>query len=308
MATIQIGLVDFTGQLNARYVQAAAAAINLQVMQDLPGVWSGIQATVTYLPDPNNLPAGVWPVGLVATLPDPGDGERGIHSDPNQEPCAQVIASPTDDSWTIDASHEILEMLIDPYGKTKRASESIVVDGNGLIQDGGGLANYLVEACDPCEARTCAYPLGGVAVSDFVTPNYYDPAPTAGTSYTFKGNIPAPRRLAPGGYVTFLNLATNTWQQIQWLDPAQPPQLIDNVGTPMATLSLREWVDSRVAKAVKTRGIKRITNEPLLASCRAQRDQAFAIGAARARDFKKLCGLPAEPAASPITPSTTDSK
>jgi hypothetical protein len=295
MAAMQIGLVDYTRKLDPRLVQAAVVAFNLHVTQDLPRVWSGIQATVTYLPDPNHLPAGVWPVGLVATLPNAVGGEGGVHSDPNNQPCAQVIASPTDDSWTVDASHEILEMLVDPYGNNMQTSQSIVIAADGSIQDGGGLFNYLVEACDPCEAQACAYVLNGVAVSDFVTPNYYDAYPTSGMSYTFKGAIPAPRRLAPGGYISFINLAVNIWQQIRWLDPTLPPQLI-NLGAAPADLSLREWVDGTVAKAVKAGGIKRLVNARLLADCRAQREQAFAIGAARARDFKKLCGLPAEPA------------
>jgi hypothetical protein len=58
----------------------------------------------------------VWPVQLVKSLP-PGEG--GFHLDKHNQPYAKVIAAPDDDSWTIDASHETIEMLIDPSGNNR---------------------------------------------------------------------------------------------------------------------------------------------------------------------------------------------
>jgi hypothetical protein len=77
MSVIQVGLDDKTGALDSKLVEAAAAALNIQVMRDLSSIWS-VQATVRYLPDPKNIPVGVWPVFLVAQLP-PGKG--GVHLD-----------------------------------------------------------------------------------------------------------------------------------------------------------------------------------------------------------------------------------
>ena len=77
MSVIQVGLVDKTGALDAKLVQSAAAALNIQAMRDLSDIWN-VQATVRYLPDPKNIPSGVWPVFLVAKLP-PGEG--GVHLD-----------------------------------------------------------------------------------------------------------------------------------------------------------------------------------------------------------------------------------
>ncbi|HET7347413.1 MAG TPA: hypothetical protein VFJ10_08770 [Acidobacteriaceae bacterium] len=64
----QVGLVDMTGQIDPDLVHAAAQALNLQVTRDLPQFWP-MSATVMYLPNPKKLPAGVWPVQLVKTLP-----------------------------------------------------------------------------------------------------------------------------------------------------------------------------------------------------------------------------------------------
>ena len=169
----------------------------------------------TYLPNPKKIPAGVWPVQLVKSLP-PGEG--GFHSDKHKQPYSKVIASKTDPTWTIDASHEILEMLVDPYGNRMQSSVAIEIV-KGKIQDGTGQFGYLVEACDPCEDNSYAYTINGVAVSDFITPHYYDPLVTPGTRYSFTGAIKGPRQILPGGYISWVNTEKDEWQQLMYVDP-----------------------------------------------------------------------------------------
>jgi hypothetical protein len=240
MSIIQVGLVDTTGEVDPNLVEAAAAALNLQVMRDLPQFWN-VQATVRYLPSRSKLPAGVWAVQLVKRLP-PGEG--GFHLDKHNQPYAKVIAAPGDDSWTIDASHETIEMLVDPSGNRTQSSVAIEINGNN-IEDGTGQFNYLVEACDPCEANNYGYTINGVVVSDFITPHFYDPVVTQGTRYSFTGAVTAPRQILPGGYISFINLEADEWQQILFLD--KTPQLV-NLG-PATGKSLREWIDDGMTKA-----------------------------------------------------------
>ena len=240
MSIIQVGLVDTTGEVDPNLVEAAAAALNLQVMRDLPQFWN-VQATVRYLPSRSKLPAGVWPVQLVKRLP-PGEG--GFHLDKHNQPYAKVIAAPGDDTWTIDASHETIEMLVDPSGNRTQSSVAIEINGN-KIEDGTGQFDYLVEACDPCEANNYGYTINGVVVSDFITPHFYDPVVTQGTRYSFTGAVTAPRQILPGGYISFINLEADEWQQILFLD--KTPQLV-NLG-PAAGKSLREWIDDGMTKA-----------------------------------------------------------
>jgi hypothetical protein len=52
----------------------------------------------------------------------------------------------------IDASHETIEMLIDPYGNRLQAPTAMWIS-NGQIVEVDGKFEYLVEACDPCEAN-----------------------------------------------------------------------------------------------------------------------------------------------------------
>jgi len=91
---------------------AHAATINTQVSRDLPQYWP-ISTTVAYLPNPKAVPQGCWPVFLVDKL---APGEGGVHMTKHNQPYAKVIATPANDDWTIDVSHETIEMLVDPYG------------------------------------------------------------------------------------------------------------------------------------------------------------------------------------------------
>jgi hypothetical protein len=279
MSLIQVGLVDKTKAIDPELMQAVAAALTIQVTRDLPQFWN-VQATVTYEPNASKIPAGVWPVFLVKTLP-PGEG--GFHLDQHNQPYAKVIASPGSDEWTIDASHETLEMLVDPNGNRLQPSTSIQIE-NGKIVDGTGQFGYLVEACDPCEADNYAYPIQGVAVSDFLTPHFYDPVVTPGTRYSFTGAIKAPRQILPGGYISWVNQQTNEMQQLLWVDPTKAPKIV-NLG-PASGASLREWVDNYMAEAAgKTtvRANRHALNEELMAHCKAKRASLDVISQARAK-------------------------
>jgi hypothetical protein len=282
MSLIQIGLVDKTGSLDADLVQAVAAALNVQVTRDLPQFWN-VQATVLYLANASKIPSGVWPVQLVKTLP-PDEG--GFHLDKHNQPYAEVIASPDNDGWTIAASHETIEMLVDPDGNRLQSSRSIDIV-NGKIQDGASEFEYLVEACDPCEGDNFAYSIQGVAVSDFLTPHFYDPLVTTGTRYSFTGAITAPRQVLNGGYISFVNQATGEWQQITNLN--NTPKLV-TLGAATQARSLREFVDNKMASSNLTTALnisKSPTNTTLLEQCRNHRVKLDAIAKTRAAMYSR---------------------
>jgi hypothetical protein len=246
MAQIQVVIVDQTNSIDANLLHSAALALNSQVSQDLPQYWSGIAAGVSSAPHLSAVPHGAWPVFLVKQLP-PGEG--GYHLDKNKQPYAKVIASATDDSWTIDASHEIIEMLVDPWGNRMQASQAIAIQG-GQVVDAAGTFSYLVEACDPCEANDFAYDIAGIAVSDFITPHFYDGTAVPGTKYSFRSNILRPRQLLKGGYISYQQ-SDGSWQQILWVDPSQPPQY-NNLSSVGAARSLREEVHSAMGPELDT--------------------------------------------------------
>jgi hypothetical protein len=236
MAITQVVLVDQTNSIDTALLHSASLALTTQVTQDLPQYWSGITANVSVAPTLSAVPAGGWPVFLVTSLP-PGEG--GFHMDNNNQPYAKVIASSSDESWTIDASHEIIEMLVDPFGNRMQSSQAVQISNNDVI-DGSGTFNYLVEACDPCEANNFAYDISGIAVSDFITPNFYDPSATPGTQYSFKGNLTRPRQILPGGYISYMQ-PDGSWAQILWVDPNGPPTY-NNPNVAQGSRSLREEI------------------------------------------------------------------
>jgi len=283
MSLIQVGLVDKTGSLDADLVQSVATALNIQVTRDLTQFWN-VQATVIHLTNPSKIPPGVWPVQLVKTLP-PDEG--GFHLDKHNQPYAEVIASPDNDGWTVAASHETLEMLVDPTGNRLQSSRSIDVV-NGKIQDGNSEFEYLVEACDPCESDSYAYMIQGVAVSDFLTPHFYDPMTTAGTRYSFTGAITAPRQVLPGGYISWVNQATGQWQQLQFINANQPPKIV-NLG-PATGKSLREWVDAQMSATQLVTAVhisKSPTNRTLFERARTHRANIDKIARMRANQYER---------------------
>jgi len=276
MSVIQVGLVDTTRKLDAHFVQEVAAALNIQVMRDLPQYWH-ITATVRALSDPKNIPIGVWPVFLVPKLP-PGEG--GVHLDKNNQPYSLVIAHRDSADWTLDASHEILEMLVDPAGNRMQTSRAIAIKGSS-VTDVPGQFGYLVEACDPCEDARYAYTIAGIAVSDFITPRFYDPVAVSGTRYSFTGAITRPRQLLPGGYISFTDPTKDRWEQILWLGPK--PQLRD-LG-PARGGSLRAFVDGKTGPTVAA---KRKRNRPLARWAEANRSHIDAGSASHAARFAAL--------------------
>jgi hypothetical protein len=273
MSVIQVGLVDKTGKLDSQLVEAAAAALNIQVMRDVSPIWN-VQATVRYLPDPKKVPSGVWPVFLVANLP-PGEG--GVHLDKKNQPYSLVIGTPDRDDWTIDASHETIEMLVDPSGNRLQTSRAIEIIGQD-VEDSTGQFEYLVEACDPCEANGYAYSVDGIAVSDFITPHFYDPVATAGTRYSFGGNLQRPRQILPGGYISFINTESDEVQQILFL--GETP-VLKSLG-PASGLSLREFVDGQTFGLVLE---QRKPNDELTAWCKAHRQHIEAAATRRAESY-----------------------
>jgi hypothetical protein len=279
MSIIQVGLVDTTGKLDQELVQAAAAALNIQVMRDLPQFWN-VKATVTYLSSADKVPAGVWPVMLVPSLP-PGEG--GFHMDKHNQPYSKVIGTPDSNEWTIDASHETLEMLVDPYGNRLQASQAIAIDGSKGVKDAPGQFEYLVEACDPCEADEFAYTISGIAVSDFITPHFYDHATTPGTRYSFTGAIKAPRQLLKGGYISFINEEAKEWQQILWVNPGKP--VVNVLGPAPAGQNLRVWADNSVAAYKEKTKFERKLNKSLMSAAEKQLKKLDAVATERAERY-----------------------
>jgi len=175
-----------------------SAACQKQVMRDLAPIWN-ISATVDAFPDLDDLPIGTWPVIVMDTIPY---AAAGIHLDEDGQPFSLVTMS---SDWSLTASHEILEMLVDPSGNRMLPGFS--------PRQGQARVQFLVEVCDPSEAWQFGYTVNGVQVSDFYTPEYFAPVHVDGTRYSFTGAIKAPRTVLEGGYLSWMDPTTDEWYQ-----------------------------------------------------------------------------------------------
>jgi hypothetical protein len=268
---LRAALVDKTGTLPFEQVSAVAAAINLQVQRDLAPIW-GIAGTVSALPGPDHIPLGVCPVFLVKNLPA---GEGGVNlTRKHNQPYAKVELG---DGWTTAASHEVLEMMVDPTGNRLYASNAIGIAG-GRIQDVPGKFEYLVEIADPSEADAFGYTIDSVLVSDFYTPHFFDPKAAAGVRYSFTGAIQRPRDVLKGGYLSWIDPRSGEVQQLQNFDA---PKIV-NLG-PASGASLREFVDDHTRSTI---GLSRPAN-PEPARLARERGAILAEAAAvRARRYE----------------------
>jgi hypothetical protein len=239
MLTRRVAVVDKTGQIAFDQLTNVAAAINRQVQRDLGPIWN-VRATVSAVPKLDALPIGVSPIFIVTNLP-PGEG--GVHLTKHRQPYALVEIG---DGWTIAASHECLEMIVDPSGNHLYPSSAVEVK-NGKIQDAPGKFEYLVEVCDPSEDEPFAYAIDDVTVSDFYTPNFFDPVVATGVRYSFTGALTRPREVLKNGYLSWLNPETATMQQLKNMGGA--PEIVD-LGPSKAGLSLREFVDNQTRPTV----------------------------------------------------------
>jgi hypothetical protein len=111
--------------------------------------------------------------------------------------------------WSLLASHELVEMLCDPWGVRTR-------HGKSLIHEQGHV-EYLVEVCDPCQHEH--YMVHDVHVSDFVTPEYYGPRAAQGGRYSFTGSVKGPLDVGDRGLLTWRTANGEIWQKAGGHDP-----------------------------------------------------------------------------------------
>jgi hypothetical protein len=241
----QIALVCQSKKIKMSELTKASAALQKQATKDLSPIW-GVKATVDVFENIKDIPLGYWPVIIMDKIDDPD--AAGYHDDKNHQPYALVEYSA---SWALTCSHEICEMLVDPYGNKMKSS---------LSPDGKERVHYLVEVCDPSEDSKYGYFINGFLVSDFYTPEYFDGAGSSTTKYSFTGAIKKPRQVLKNGYLSWYSPKDKKWHQ-QTFFGSKP---VTHVLTGMENMegSLRSRVDRLTRFNDLQKGIK---NKTLLA-------------------------------------------
>lgn len=253
----QLALVSETNAISPRELTRVAAALQRQATRDFGPVW-GITATVDAFGDLEDVPLGYWPIIVMDNINMPG--AAGVHLDKDGQPFALVQYSR---SWSLTASHECLEMLADPFGNRLVAGQSVKPDQ--------GRVEYLVEVSDPSEDRQFAYTVNGVLVSDFYTPNYFDPVAAPGVRYSFTGAITKPRDVLRGGYLSWHEPISDHWWQQRFFGARK--QFADLGVLGQLTGSLRSTIDGLTPHPQMDEGLAADDQRLLAASAGAEAAQ-----------------------------------
>jgi hypothetical protein len=228
---IQVALVSQTGSVSLADLVKVSAALQKQVSRDFAPIWK-VNATVDSFATLGDVPLGYWPVILrddVAT----NYKAAGIHLDKTGQPFALVQASK---DWALTSSHEVLEMLADPFG------DRLVAGAAPPEAKGQKRVEYLVEVCDPSEDARFGYTVNDILLSDFYTPNFFDPVANKATRYSFTGAISKPRTILKNGYISWHNPVNDHWYQLRWFGTAKPTMADLGVFS-ASSMSTREWID-----------------------------------------------------------------
>jgi hypothetical protein len=198
---------------------ALAPALQTQIDRDFSPMW-GARALVFALHPNDSIPTGAWPIFFIDPSDEPNHEGLGVHLDPNNKPLAFVTDT---GQWTITASHELLEMLADPFGT--RFTQGPDIDPNS----DGHLVSYLIEVGDPCEVYH--YTINNIEVSDFVTPDYYHAEINNGV-YDFLHRLPNSYKVPPGCYISWQDPEDNRWHQKQTNGEFVTGEIIDRKKNP----------------------------------------------------------------------------
>jgi hypothetical protein len=211
--SVTVALVDETHRrIPAAELSQVAAALNAQWHNDFLPLYPQVRGSVVVYPL-GAVPPRTWQLRLLDDLDDPG--ALGYHTDDGNQPFAVIDATDAGD-WHVTASHELLEMLADPWGNSMHGARLPL--GTEAAYKRFGLphasshVHYLLEVCDPCEAFT--YEQAGVQLSDFLLLPWYRTNPGAAHAYSFTGALMDQREVADGGYVSFEVPQTGHWWQL----------------------------------------------------------------------------------------------
>lgn len=189
-------------------VRKMVAACNKQVREHVAPAWFGERVIVEYHSGDlasvqKEVPKGDW---AIAVMDDPDqagalgwhwqDDTDHIYGEIFAKPCLDAGSTALTGTYAVSSvlSHEVCETYGDEFC-------------NDWSDTGRGFA-VAKELCDPVEADT--YDIDGVAVSNFVTPEWFDPTVSPGEKFDYLGRCTAPFSMTKGGYWVQAPLGTET--------------------------------------------------------------------------------------------------
>lgn len=185
---------------------------------DLVSVWGPEYHHEIEFKLPADVVAGDWVLEVLDHTDTPGAG--GYHTDDNGRVSGKVFAADAieaGESWTVDATHELGEMSVNPTAGNDLSQYVVLQDRYGL--------DCLPEICDAVEGDQWAYEHPSadgklVKVSAMVTPAYFFRPNIGGMKpdqYAFPASVPLDKpapALLQDGYLGLYDPSTGRYSQV----------------------------------------------------------------------------------------------
>jgi hypothetical protein len=183
----QIAVINESTAVADAAVQGMLSAFGQQWNNDLRPVWGVDEATFVWTPQGQPPPDGSW---WLVFLDDSDQADALAYHDLTDQglPISKVFVktiAADKASLSVGASHELVEMAVDPW------LNSAYQDPQGVFWAG--------EIADPVEDDQYGYEIGGVLVTDFVTPNWFAHA-NAQAQIDLQNHALKPFEVLTGGY------------------------------------------------------------------------------------------------------------
>ena len=202
-------------------VRNAVAALQIQLDRDWLPQWCNT-ANLVFYSKTQSIPSTYWPIYIQDTSDI--SGALGYHTETRAaRPYGRVlvnIARQHSYSWTVTLSHEILEMMADPFANLTVFYQTTYKAGR----------LYAFEVSDAVGADAYGYLINDILVSNFVFPSWIDHNQTSpDTRYDQTGRVTAPFQILRGGYISVFNVGGGSvWTTITYNNvEADDPKLSD---------------------------------------------------------------------------------
>jgi hypothetical protein len=195
----EITIVNQSTALTDAEVQAVIPAITTFANRDVCPAWGLDPVAIMFAGTGSVIDPAAWPIYIMDTADI--SGALGYHLDTAGRVSGKVFAGDClrdGVSWTVDLTHELCEMMIDPTCDTLIT----LSDGRQTVREGA----------DPVEDDSCGYGISGVLVSDFALPAYFTGA-LGPWDFQKKLTSWVPT-LASGGYISLLSPGATQWTQV----------------------------------------------------------------------------------------------
>lgn len=197
-----VALVEVDSGISLDERKKVAHALSVQTTKHFSAVWN-TAATVRAMPPGATIPFGEIEIRLVSKLSI--EGALGFHDEKDDgTPIAYVspeLCAQYGTSWSSCASHEVLELLADPYLRL-------------CVQMDDGVWDR--EVCDRVESEI--YKIEDVEVSNFNFPEAFEPPNVlTNVQYDWMGTSTRPNEVRPGGYAQRLD--STGWVQVGEMSP-----------------------------------------------------------------------------------------